>query len=62
MASLIALAYQNILLSRRDTTQDIITKINEVTKQQVVDAMAKCRLKMTFLLTKEVKYYGKTYQ
>ena len=52
MASLIALAYQNILLSRRDTTQDIITKINEVTKQQVVDAMAKCRLKMTFLLTK----------
>ncbi|MGX8834815.1 EF-P 5-aminopentanol modification-associated protein YfmF [Amedibacillus sp. YH-ame6] len=51
MNSLIALQFQNDVLSRHDTTEDIIQKVQEVTREQVITMMKKCELKMTFVLT-----------
>lgn len=53
MNSLIALAYQNRLLEEEATTQDIIAKVEAVTKEDVMRAMNRCELKHTFILTKE---------
>lgn len=53
MNSLIALAYQNQLLAESATTQDIICKVEQVTKEDVMRAINRCELKYTFVVTKE---------
>lgn len=51
MNSLIALQYQNDLLKKEDTTDDIIQKIERVTCKDVIEVSKKCELKMTFVVT-----------
>lgn len=53
MNSLIALQYQNVLLDREWDTEDIIEKITQVERADILRAMKACELKMTFILTKE---------
>lgn len=53
MASLIALQYQNNLLGTNKSEQDIIQCIEAVKKEDVIQAMKKCDLALTFVLTKE---------
>ena len=51
MNSLIALEYQNTLLSKQDTTEDIISYVQSVSFDDVVNVCKKCELKMTFVVT-----------
>lgn len=51
MNSLIALQYQNRLLDRNDTTEDIIARIEQVKREDVLRAMKRCVLKMTYVVT-----------
>lgn len=53
MNSLIALQYQNVLLDREWDIEDIIEKITQVERADILRAMKACELKMTFILTKE---------
>ena len=56
MNSLIALQYQNELLQRNWTTEDIIEKVMNVNKDDILRAMKSCEQKLTFILTKEVAH------
>lgn len=53
MNSLIALAYQNTLLKREYTSEDIIALIQNVTREDVIDVISRCELKQTLIVTKE---------
>lgn len=56
MNSLIALQYQNELLQRNWTTEDIIEIVMNVNKDDILRAMKSCEQKLTFILTKEVAH------
>lgn len=56
MASLIALSYQNAILSKQQTVEDIIERIQEVSREEIIAAMKKCELKTTFVLRKEEEH------
>lgn len=51
MGNLIALQYQNRLLQRHDTSQDISARIAAVTRDDIVKVMAQVERKMTYILT-----------
>lgn len=51
MNSLIALKYQNVLCGRNRTIETIIEEIENVTKEDVVAAIANCECKGIFVLT-----------
>ena len=53
MNSLIALAYQNTLLQRNYTSEDIISLIQKVTREDVLRVISRCELKQTLIVTKE---------
>lgn len=53
MNSLIALEYQNTLLHQTRKNEDIIQLVEQVTKEDVMRAVAKCELKQTLIVTKE---------
>lgn len=53
MNSLIALAYQNTLLKRDYTSEDIIACIRKVTRADVIEVFSRCELKQTLIVTKE---------
>ena len=53
MYSLMALQYQNNLLGYHRTTEDIMALVERVERDDVIHAMKKCILAMTFVLTKE---------
>lgn len=53
MNSLIAQCYQNLLLGKQRTTNDFVQLIEQVTRDEVVEAISKCERKMTFIVTKE---------
>lgn len=53
MASLISLAYQNAVLDQKDSVDDIVSKVTSVKRDDLIRAMNKCELKLTFILTKE---------
>ena len=57
MNSLIALQYQNTLLGHKDTTEDIIERIRRVTREDVLRAIKKCELKLTYVLTQGGEAY-----
>ncbi|MEG0329566.1 MAG: pitrilysin family protein [Longicatena sp.] len=51
MNSLFALQYQNILLQNTYTTNDVIALVESVKREQVVQALSLCELKMTYVLS-----------
>lgn len=51
--SILALAYRNILLSRKETLEEIIDGINAVTKYDIMQVMNKCRYVMSYVLTQK---------
>ena len=51
MNSLIALEFQNEVLHRFDTSEDIICKVEKITREQVIESMKRCELKMTYVVT-----------
>lgn len=62
MNSLIALQYQNRLLNRQDTTEDIINQIHKVTRSEVLRAIRKCELKLTYVVTQGGEANEETHQ
>lgn len=56
MGSLLALSYQNAVLSRNQQVEDIIKQIQKVSREEIIAVMKKCELKMTFVLTKEEEH------
>lgn len=57
MYSLMALAYQNTLLQRDWSVDDMISQVQQVSKQQVMHMMRQCDEQLTYVLThKEVKH------
>ena len=50
---MIALAYQNTLLQRNYTSEDIISLIQKVTREDVLRVISRCELKQTLIVTKE---------
>ncbi|MDE6475379.1 MAG: insulinase family protein [Erysipelotrichaceae bacterium] len=56
MVSLIALSYQNAILSREQAVEDIIEHIQKVSREEIIAAMKKCELKMTLVLRKEEEH------
>lgn len=53
MQSLLALAYQNAILNKRQTVDDLVNKMQSVTKDDVQKAIKKCTKAYTFILTSE---------
>lgn len=53
MNSLIAQCYQNLLLGKQRTTQDLVQLIEQVTRDEIIEAISKSERKMTFIVTKE---------
>ena len=51
MQSLLALAYQNAILGKERTVDDLVNYMKEVTRQDIQRAAQKCRLVYTFVLT-----------
>ena len=57
MYSLMALAYQNTLLQRDWSIDDMITQVQQVSKQQIMEIMRRCDEQLTYVLThKEAKH------
>ncbi len=56
MASLLALSYQNAVLSRNQKVEDIIKQIQKVSREDIIEVVKKCELKMTLVLTKEEEH------
>ena len=51
MQSLLALTYQNAILGKERTVDDLVDYMKEVTRQDIQRAAQKCRLVYTFVLT-----------
>lgn len=62
MNSLIALTYQNALLKREQSMEDMIEKIGKITREEIIAAMRRCEKKMTYILTAEEEQHEEDHE